>query len=110
MSRDRIATVRKTGKRYLVQQVRFDDRREEGVADRVYCWGEVVEVRGLRRTHRAGGPIFFLSDVDVAEVVVDELLLQDLFEQTLAGEREAGATITAKGRKNRIYYTTRRGA
>ncbi len=69
----RIATVKATGDRYIVQQL---DMR----TGKVHCWGELTAYRGLSTKH---GPsiTFDRADVDVAESMWTQVLVNVLFAQ-----------------------------
>jgi hypothetical protein len=78
----RIATVRATGLRYIVQRIDFRDQ----VA---FCRGEVVACQGVRTQH---GPDvqLKLADVAVTSTMKTEELADALFEQ---GARAAVAAL-----------------
>lgn len=87
----RIATVKATGDRYLVQQITIP---RDGAEGRVHCWGEVIATKSsLARTREealdqscstrhAGTKQFLRSAVDVSdEVVVTTRLGHELLAQ-----------------------------
>lgn len=83
MTTYRIATVNKTGKRYIVQQISF------GKVAKVHCWGECISHKGLKSKHEESITLL-LSDVTVSEVEVTAQLLAGLFDQAVAGRRALG--------------------
>jgi hypothetical protein len=100
MATIRIATVKATGKRYVVQQVIF-----AGDKSKVLCWGEVAGHNGARTTHDAEGKKFLLSAVEIAEVEKTPALCAALFQQMVDARREAGHLMVRKGR-NVVDYGT----
>ena len=95
MSTVRVATVKATGKRYIVQQVDFR-------AEKVHCWGEVVVTSERKGTKHEGTKAFILSAVDIQnDVPFDDKLMRELFEQT----KQVYAAELASGKK---YVTERR--
>jgi hypothetical protein len=85
----RIATVKATGERFVVNSLDFK-------ANTARCWGQVVACAGARTTHEAGGPVFALSDVSVESVARTNALAIKLFEQTMRSrERRLMARIRA---------------
>lgn len=97
MDKIRIATVRATGKRYVVSQLDFR-------ANKAHCWGEVTEVcqngRALQTRHDAQ-KTFVLDAVTIAEVDRTPELLRSLFDQRIEGLRAQGHVVDDR--------TTRRG-
>jgi len=87
----RIATVRATGRRYVVAHIDFTN--DDGVA---VCYGDVVSGRGGRWRH---GETFRFStdDVAVATVPRTDALFHELFEQSVA-VREADGSIVRRTR------------
>jgi hypothetical protein len=75
----RIATVKSTGRRYIVQQLCFR-------TNRVHCAGEVVRVHNLQTTHSASHA-FAMGDVVVSETTKTQDLVLELFEQARAAAR-----------------------
>lgn len=87
---ERIATVKATGKRYVVQQL---DLRQ----DVCHCWSELVKFEfknGKLIKAQFENPIAFpLKDVAIKDAVLTVDVLDELFEQTktkYAAEIEAG--------------------
>lgn len=83
----RIATVKATGKKYLVQQVSF------GTPAKVHVWGEVIRSKGLGTTHETP-KAFLLDAVEIAEVPWTHALVAELFKQGCDAKREAGHVLT----------------
>lgn len=103
----RVATVKATGRKYIVQSLDMPRSRAGDIIDeqiKVYCWGEVIRYRGLESKHQ-GIKCFLRSGVDIAEVPKTEWLLKELFIQMLDERRERGTVIVASksGRTNTIY-------
>jgi hypothetical protein len=95
MQTTRIATVKATGRRYIIQQIDFR-------AGKVHCWGEVVQTHERKGTRHEGAKAFILSAVDIQnDVPYDDALMAALFEQT----KQVYAAELASGRK---YVTERR--
>lgn len=97
---ERLATTKRDGKRYIVQQ---RDLR----TGLVHCWGELVGYRGRERKHD-GSVSFDFDSVHVEDVDLSKGLLADLFEQAalsrepelLAGDlvvKEHGGERPGKG-------------
>lgn len=93
----RIATVKATGVRYIVQQLSIPKPGEVG---RVHCWGEVVAHRGGETRH-SGNKTFLADAVTVTEVAKTHALVEGLFQQHIAGLRSKGNVVTSnrKGTK-----------
>jgi len=88
----RIATVRATGRRYVVAHIDFSTD-DAGVA---VCYGDVVSGRGGHWKH--GGTLRFpVADVAVATVPRTDGLFCELFEQSVAA-REANGSIVRRTR------------
>ncbi len=97
MDKTRIATVKATGKRYIVNQLDFR-------ANKAHVWGEVTAVvpKGrVLQTRHDGQKTFLLDAVDITEVPRTRELLEALFNQRLDGLRAQGHVISD--------HTTRRG-
>lgn len=94
----RIATVKATGKRYIVQFIDFR-------ANKVVCWGELTSHRGLSSKHE-GTKAFMLDFVEIApEAPKTEALMAQLFQQMLASKREEGHQIDVRHtRKGNTRY------
>lgn len=81
----RIATVKATGERYVVQQIDFR-------SNKVHCWGELISFSGerggsaFRKTH-AGSKAFLADAVTVTEVEQSEALVKELFAQAKRAQR-----------------------
>ncbi len=84
----RVATVKATGKRYIVCFLDFQ-------SGKVNCYGELIKSKGLATTH---GPnkAFLLDAVEVKDVVKDLTLVQSLFEQSVASKREEGHDVSVR--------------
>lgn len=95
MNAVRIATVKATGKRYVVQRI------ESWGDEKVFCWGECVSFRGLSAKFETGRA-FLPGAVDVAEVDRTADLLASLVAQRIAGLRAAGHVVSMT-RTGRTY-------
>ncbi len=102
----RVATVKATGARYLVDRMHFGKGLTD--PDKVYCWGEVTrveQVRGgaVRSTHDGGVcKTFLASAVVVAEVPRTFELLGAMFQQRVSGLEAKGHVIESRtGRTGR---------
>jgi hypothetical protein len=85
----RIATVKATGKKYIVNYIDFR-------ANKVVCWGEVTKRVGLKTWH---GPnkVLLLDAVEIGpEQVKDEALMQELVDQMIHGLREEGHQVDVR--------------
>jgi len=85
----RIATVKATGKKYLVSFIDFR-------ANKVVCWGEVTKRKGLRTWH---GPnkAWMLEAVEIGpERPKDEAFVRELVDQMIAGLREEGHVVDVR--------------
>jgi hypothetical protein len=90
----RIATVKATGKKYLVNYIDFR-------ANKVICWGEVTKLVGLKTWH-GSNKVFLLEAVEVGpERLKDRAFVAELFDQMVDGLKEEGHTVDD--------HTTRRG-
>lgn len=90
----RVATVKATGKKYLVSYIDFR-------ANKVVCWGEVTSRRGFATKHE-GTKAFPLDCVDIApEAPRTEELMRQLVDQMLKSKEEEGHDLevrrTARG-------------
>ena len=89
---ERIAKVRATGARFVVQQIDFR-------AERVHVWGELISFRETRpgsgkfSCRFESAQSFALSDVEIADVVLNEKTVRALLEQTKAARRAAGHVL-----------------
>jgi hypothetical protein len=94
----RVATVKATGKKYLVSYVDFR-------ANKVVCWGELATFRGLGTRHE-GTKAFLLEFVEIsAEMPKTEALVTELMNQTFASKREEGHRVdVSTSRKGNIRY------
>lgn len=82
----RIATVKATGKKYLVNYIDFR-------TNKVVCWGEVTKRVGLKTWH---GPnmVFLLEAVEIGpERAKDDAFVAELFDQMVQGLREEGHVV-----------------
>lgn len=95
----RIATVKATGKKYVIQQIDFR-------TDRVHTWGELMsyDTKKCSRTFE-GAKAFAINEVSIAkDVPLTTKLLDELFEQSVEAHKtdvEAGKirVTSAKYRK-----------
>lgn len=74
----RIATVNKTGQRYVVQQLDFR-------TNRCHCWGELMsyDTKKCSRTFE-GAKVFDLAEVTIAkDIPLTTKLLDELFDQSV---------------------------
>ncbi len=90
----RIATVKVTGKKYLVNYLDFR-------TNKAICWGEVTKIEGLKTWHDKPEK-FSLNEVELGpEQVKTSAFLSQLFQQTVDGLKEKGAKVvsdrTSKG-------------
>jgi hypothetical protein len=85
----RLATVKSTGKKYIVN---FLDFR----ANKVICHGDVSKATQFGATTHTGAVTFPLADVVLAEVVKTMDLVDELFMQNINGQKEAGADIDVR--------------
>jgi hypothetical protein len=104
---ERTATVRATGRRYLVRYIDTHVRDQSGnivdAAVKVVCWGEVHSFRGLSAKH---GPdkIFLASAVEVKTVLRYRAgLLKELFDQGLDAMREDEGKVIVPSRTGRTH-------
>ncbi len=89
----RVATVKATGKKYLVQFIDFR-------ANKVVCWGELVTFRGLGTRHD-GTKAFLLEFVEISpEMPKTDALVSELMEQMFASKRAEGHDLEVR-RSNR---------
>lgn len=94
----RIATVKATGKKYLVQYLDFR-------ANKAVCWGEVTKRAGLRTWHD-GTKAFLLEAVEIGpERPKDEAFVSELVDQMLTGLKEEGHDVEVRtSRRGNIKY------
>jgi hypothetical protein len=94
----RVATVKATGKKYLVSYIDFR-------ANKVVCWGEVVSRRGFATKHE-GTKAFLLDFVEISpEAPRTEELMRSLVTQMLDGKAEEGHDIEVRHtRRGNIRY------
>lgn len=106
MNNVRIAVLKDSGKRYIVQQIEMVFRPDgELNTDRtkVHCWGEVQRVKGLATKH-AESKSFGYDQVTVTEVQKTSELLLQLFEQTVQDLRDRGIRFTQSRKGDvRVY-------
>ncbi len=79
----RIATVKATGKKYVVQQLDFR-------TNRAHCWGELMsfDTKKHYRTFE-GAKAFDLGEVTITkDVVLTQAVLDELFTQSLEAHKE----------------------
>jgi hypothetical protein len=91
--RVRIATVKKTGARYIVQQCEF--KQGDLRAGIVHCWGEVAEVRGTETQHHARARVFSVHDVELTLEHKTHALCVELLKQ---GARVLDDVVAMRGR------------
>ena len=85
----RIATVKATGKKYIVQFIDFR-------ANKAVCWGEVVTFRGTGTRHE-GTKAWLLEAVEIgAEEPKTQAIVSCLFDQMIASKREEGHNIDVR--------------
>lgn len=82
----RIATVKATGQRFLVQQLSLD-------TGRAHCWGHVTSFKG-RSTKHTASKHFVLDTVEVTEAPMTEGLAAELFEQYIGALSTAGWVLS----------------
>jgi hypothetical protein len=97
----RIATVKATGKKYLINYLDFR-------ANKAVCWGEVTRAKGLKTWH---GPSksFLLEAVEIGlEQPKTQAFVDSLFFQTIEGQKAEGFDIevrrTARGNIRATNY------
>ncbi len=95
MTEVRIATVKATNARYIVQSLDFR-------ANVARCWGEVVKFSGVTAKH-GESKSFKLDAVEVAMVPRTPELMSDLFEQCLDDLERRGAIVHRTRRGNATY-------
>ena len=95
--KERLATVKATGRKYFVLYIDF------GAEPIVHCWGEVSRYKNLKTYHQKGRQRFKLSDVVIEEVIKDEGLVEELFEQYLRQLKNKGLLITEAGRRCKTH-------
>lgn len=87
---ERIATVKKTGSRYIVQQLDFR-------TGKCYCWGELMGFDTKKGSKHESSLSFPIEQVSIQnDVVVDLKLYDELFEQSKrahAADIESGALV-----------------
>lgn len=88
----RVATVKATGSRYVVQQVDFR-------AEKVHCWGEVMFASSTKGTKHEGAKFFLLNEVDINEVPFDQKLKDELFEQSAKAHPDARISVRVSTRR-----------
>lgn len=86
----RIATHNPTSTRYFVQQISMGKTPAE---DRVHCWGEVAEAKGLSTRHE-GSKSFPRSEVTVTEVEKTPTLIRELWHQGLRALEASGKKVS----------------
>ena len=94
----RIATVKASGKKYIVQFIDFR-------ANKVVCWGEVATFRNTGTRHE-GTKAFLLEFVEIgAEEPKTQAMVLALMDQTFASKREEGHILDVRtSRKGNIRY------
>lgn len=85
----RIATVKATGKKYLVNYIDFR-------TNKVVCWGEVTKAKGLKTWHEPN-KVFLLDAVEISpEQPKDQAFVDSLFYQCIDSKRSEGYDIEVK--------------
>ena len=94
----RIATVKASGKKYLVSYIDFR-------ANKVVCWGEVTRRKGFATKHE-GTKAFLLDFVEISpEAPRTEELIAGLVDQMLNGKVEEGHDLEVRrSRHGNIRY------
>ena len=86
----RIATVKATGKRYILKQLNFQ-------AGKAYVWGELKSYahNGIRTTSQVhfDSKVFLIDAVEIAVVEQTKDLLAELWSQMVDSLRAKGETI-----------------
>jgi hypothetical protein len=95
----RIATVKATGKRYIVQRLYLPTQSNE--VAKVFCWGDVVAVQGTSLKH-SEAHTFVRDAVDVVEVDRTRELCEELFDQAMRERIEAGTFAGVRTRRVRV--------
>lgn len=80
----RIATVKATGKKYVVQQLDFR-------TNQAHCWGELMSFDTKKNYRTFEGALKFpLEAVTIAkDVTLTQAVLDELFNQSLEAHKEA---------------------
>lgn len=83
----RIAKVKATGQRYIVQQLDFR-------SDQAHCWGEVLVADSRKGLRHEGSKSFGLNQVEISkDTLLTQALMDELFEQSVQAHKadiEAG--------------------
>lgn len=91
----RIAKVKSTGQRYVVQQLDFR-------ADVAHCWGEVTVVDSRKGTKHEGSVQFPLTSVEVSkDQPMTQALMDELFAQAVkakSADIESGKLVVKVSR------------
>jgi hypothetical protein len=99
----RVATVRATGKQYIVSRIAFS-KNEAKDPSKVFCFGEVVSYRGVNARHEKDQS-FLLADVDLKNNVArTPALIEALFKQAIEGRRAAGHVLTTTRKGNVVDH------
>jgi len=95
MSKIRLATLKKNGRRYFLPQIDFKRKR-------AYLWGEVSKCQGCRTWHEKTFSIP-LNEITWEDVEKTDSLCRELFEQSIKSGVEDGffKVIGENGRKHR---------
>jgi len=91
--KQRIATVKATGDRYMVDRLDFEQNL-------VRCWGEVSEAWTDRTGHQ-GKKKFPMDEVEVSEVEITSELKKELFAQYVRSLKREGYIIGRKGPRSK---------
>jgi hypothetical protein len=103
----RVATVRATGDRYIVQRMTIGGN---AAGSFVHCWGEVVGLKtgrgntdaerlatGSRTTHQ-GSKTFVRDAVDIVEIDVTGHVARELFAQGIRNLKHTGRVLATRRR------------
>lgn len=93
----RLATVKATGKRFIVQQINFK-------TDRVHCWGSVSWVGDRASTRHQASKVFDLDDVSLASVTQTSSLVVELFKEYFEELEAANFVVAVTGKKNQVVW------
>lgn len=108
VAKTRIATVKATGKRYVVQSLELP--KDPRHAKKAHCWGEVVSYKGGSAKH-GESKHFLLDAVDITEVERTPALLRALWDQGIESLRAKGHEVVVRtsrrGNVNARDYGTR---
>ena len=89
MSDVRIATVKATGERFIVQRLYIAADAKDS---KCFTWGQLTSYKGLASKH-APSKTFLLSAVEIKEVRKTPALLAELMEQHVKDLETRGAIV-----------------